>query len=53
MGAGYTIVYTDETYIHCSQSVTKAWQSESTGLNQPLSKGDRIKSYMQAQVRDL
>ena len=40
--AGYTIVYTDETYIHSSHSVTKAWQSESTGLNQPLSKGDRI-----------
>ena len=39
--AGYTIVYIDETYIHSSHSVTKAWQSESTGLNQPLSKGDR------------
>ena len=28
--------------MHSSHSVTKAWQSESTGLNQPLSKGDRI-----------
>ena len=40
--AGYTIVYTDETYINSSHSVTKAWQSESTGLHIPLSKGDRI-----------
>ena len=40
--AGYTIVYTDETYIPSSNSVTKAWQSESTGLKQPLSKGGRI-----------
>ena len=39
--AGYTIFYIDETYIHSSHSVTKAWQSKSTGINQPLSKGDR------------
>ena len=40
--ACHTIVYTDETYIHSAHSVTKAWQSESTGLHKPLSKGDRI-----------
>ena len=50
---GYTIVYTDETYIHSSHSVTKAWKSESTGLNQPLSKVEELSSCMQAQVRDL
>ena len=51
--AGYTIVYTDETYIHSSHSVTKAWQSESTGLNQPSARATELSSYMQAQVRDL
>ena len=40
--AGYTIVYTDETYVHSSHSVAKAWQPEGTGLNVPFSKGGRM-----------
>ena len=40
--AVYTIVYTDETYVHSSHSVAKAWQPEGTGLNVPFSKGWRM-----------
>ena len=36
--AGYTVVYTDETYIHTSHAVQKCWQ-DTTGLKMPFSKG--------------
>ena len=37
--AGYTVVYTDETYVHTSQAVPKCWQDSTTGLKIPFSKG--------------
>ena len=30
--AGYTIVYTDETYAHTNHAVPKCWQDNTTGL---------------------
>ena len=38
--AGYTIVYTDETYVHTSHAVPKCWQDSTTGLKIPFSKGN-------------
>ena len=29
--AGYTVVYTDETYVHASHDVPKCWQDSTTG----------------------
>ena len=37
---GYTVVYTDETYIHTSHVVPKCWQDSTTGLKIPFSKGN-------------
>ena len=31
--AGYTVVYTDETFVHTSHAVPKCWQDSTTGLN--------------------
>ena len=38
--AGYTVVYTDETYVHTSHAVPKCWQDSTTGLKIPFSKGN-------------
>ena len=38
--AGYTVVYTDEIYVHTSHDVPKCWQDSTTGLKIPFSKGD-------------
>ena len=38
--AGYTVAYTDETYVHTSHAVTKCWQDSTTGLKIPFSKGN-------------
>ena len=35
--AGYTVVYTDETYVHTSHAVPKCWQDSTTGLKIPFS----------------
>ena len=37
---GYTVVYTDETYVHTSHAVLKCWQDSTTGLKIPVSKGN-------------
>ena len=37
---GYTVVYTDETYVHTSHVVPKCWQDSTTGLKIPFSKGN-------------
>ena len=31
--AGFTVVYTDETFVHTSHAVPKCWQDSTTGLN--------------------
>ena len=31
--AGYTVVYTDESFVHTSHAVPKRWQDSTTGLN--------------------
>ena len=36
--AGYTVVYTDETYVYTSHAVPKCWQDSTTGLKIPFSK---------------
>ena len=36
---GYTVAYTDETYVHTSHAVPKCWQDSTTGQNIPFSKG--------------
>ena len=36
---GYTVAYTDETYVHTSHVVPKCWQDSTTGLKIPFSKG--------------
>ena len=36
---GYTVAYTDETYVHSSHTVPKCWQDSTTGLKIPISKG--------------
>ena len=38
--AGYTVVYTDETYVDTSHAVPKCWQDCTTGLKIPFSKGN-------------
>ena len=38
--AGYTVVYTDETYVHANHAVPKCWQDSTTGLKIPFSKGN-------------
>ena len=38
--AGYTVAYTDETYIHTSHVVPKCWQDSTTELKIPFSNGD-------------
>ena len=38
--AGYSVVYTDGTYVHTSHAVTKCWQGSTTGLKIPFSKGN-------------
>ena len=38
---GRPIIYTDETYIHTSHASQKAWQSNGTSVNVPISKGER------------
>ena len=37
--AGYTVDYTDETYVHTSHAVPKCWQDSTTGLKIPFSNG--------------
>ena len=37
---GYTVVYTDETYVYTSHAVPKCWQDSTTGLKIPFSKGN-------------
>ena len=37
--AGYTVVYTGETYVHTSHAVPKCWQDSTTELKIPFSKG--------------
>lgn len=37
---GYSIVYTDETYVHTNHAVNKCWQDGEIGLNVPFSKGN-------------
>ena len=37
---GYTVVYTDETYVHTSHVVPKCCQDSTTGLKIPFSKGN-------------
>ena len=36
---GYTVAYTDETYVYTSHAVPKYWQDSSTGRKIPFSKG--------------
>ena len=36
---GYTVAYTDETYVHTSHAVPKCWKDSTTGLKIPFSKG--------------
>ena len=37
---GYTVAYTDETYVHTSHAVPNCWQEITTGLKIiPFSKG--------------
>ena len=31
--AGYTVAYTDETYVHINHAVLKCWQDSNTGLS--------------------
>ena len=38
--ADYTVVCTDETYVHTSHAVPKCWQDSNTGLKIPFSKGN-------------
>ena len=38
--AGYTVVYTKETFVHTSHAVPKCWQDSTTGLKIPFSKGN-------------
>ena len=38
--AGYTVVYTNETFVHTSHAVPKCWQGSNTGLKIPFSKGN-------------
>ena len=38
---GRPIIYTDETFIHTSHASQKAWQSDETSVNVPISKGER------------
>ena len=35
--AGYTVAYTDETYVHTGHIVPKCWQNSTTGLKIPFS----------------
>ena len=42
---GYTIVYTDETYVHTSHVALKCWQDLSVGIKIPFSKGERFILY--------
>ena len=37
---GRPIIYTDETFIHTSHASQKAWQSDETSVNAPISKGE-------------
>ena len=37
---GYTVTYTDETYVHTSHAVPKFWQDGTTGLKIPFSAGN-------------
>ena len=34
-------MYTDETYVHTSHTVSKSWQSDNASKNVPFSKGQR------------
>ena len=38
---GRPIIYTDETFIHTSHASQKAWQSDVTSVNVPISKGEQ------------
>ena len=38
---GWTIVYTDETYVHTLHTVPKTWQSDNASKKVPFSKGQR------------
>ena len=38
--AGYTVAYTDETYVHTGHIVPKCWQDSTTGLKIPFSNGN-------------
>ena len=38
---GWTVVYTDETYVHTSHTVPKTWQSDDSSMKVPFSKGQR------------
>ena len=37
---GYTVAYTDKTYVHTSHAVSECWQDSTTGLKIPFSKGN-------------
>ena len=38
--AGYTVAYTDETYVDTGHIVPKCWQDSTTGLKIPFSNGN-------------
>ena len=38
--AGYTVVYTNENFVHTSHAVPKSWQDNTTGLKIPFTKGN-------------
>ena len=38
--AGYSVVYTNETFVHTRHAVPKYWQDSTTGLKIPLYKGN-------------
>ena len=38
--AGYTVAYTDDSYVHTSHAVLKCWQDSTTGLKISFSNGN-------------
>ena len=39
---GRQIIYTDDTYVHSSHSVSRSWQSSDVSLQVPFSRGERV-----------
>ena len=39
---GRPIIYTDETFVHSSHTVSKSWQSSEVSLQAPFSRGERL-----------